>query len=168
MKANEHLNSLETKLALCSNPAWLFGLNDRCQRHGQDFAEELRKTVNSLEQKKAMAKSRVEAARVVLGGVEPGLADSALESYSSGYGVRLMRRAPKERHSDQVAARNAIIQANATMSTRDICRRLDGASIQIPDTWTKKFAELNTWEKAYLHETCQKLVHKLISEAKRK
>jgi hypothetical protein len=65
-----------------------------------------------------------------------------------------------------VAFRNAVIRQAAPLSQKAICKRLDLYGAKLPETITRDFPKVQTWEDAYRDKRCRKRIAKLISDAK--
>jgi hypothetical protein len=87
-------------------------------------------------------------------------------------GLRPRRLPPGRRRDPLIHARNTLIRTLKNLSDPEICRRLDGElpqhggpSLGLPENWSEKYG-VNSYEQAYKHRDCRKLVQKLIAAAK--
>lgn len=168
VRLRESLEGVNEELRMCNDATWLYRFLGTCRRKNQDFEKRLRRKVKNLEKNRRILEEREASLRTRLQGVDPSLSKAA----HSLVGARLlhdyMNSALALRKSgDEVLRRNAIIAKHLEFGSRELCRRFEYECIPLRESWKHNFHGVNSWFSAYENKRCRKLIHKMISKAKR-
>jgi hypothetical protein len=168
LRLRKSLEAVKEKLRMCNEPMWLFQFARKCRRQNRDFEKQLCELVDSLERARRLLEDRERAVCSKLQGVDPYL----FEATHTLVGAKLLRNyanslEAQPKSGGDVLRRNEIIRKNQALRSLELCKRFDLESIQMPEWWEKKLAGKPSWLAAYNNTTCRKLIHKMISVAKR-
>lgn len=164
---HRHLGDVKAKLRLCNEAGWLFEFTKRCQQQEKEFDKEIRLVAEGLEKSKASLEGQFEKLYSQLEAIDPSLVQLAhtLAGAQLPYGYRESSFAGGK-SSIPVLKRNWVIEENPSLRSHELCKRFDAEEIPIPERWRERFS-VDSWSSAYENEDCKKLIHKMISEARR-
>jgi hypothetical protein len=163
----KHLGDVNAKLRLCNELGWLFEFAKKCQQQEKDCEKEIRLLVDGLEKSKAWLEDQFEKLYSQLGAIDPSLVQPAhtLAGAQLPYGYQESSSAAGK-SSIAVLKRNWVIETKSSLGSHELCKRFDAEEIPIPEPWRVRFS-VDSWSSAYENEVCKKLIHKMISEARR-
>ena len=163
----KRLGDVKTKLRLCNEAGWLFEFTKKCQQQEKQFETEIRLFVDGLEKSKAWLEGQFEKLYSQLEAIDPSLVQltHTLAGAQLPYGYREVSFAVGK-SSIEVLKRNWVIEGNPSLRSCELCKRFDVEEIPIPEHWRQRFL-VDSWSSAYENEVCKKLIHKMISEARR-
>jgi hypothetical protein len=167
-RLRKRLELNRAKLCKCNDALWLFRYSDQCRRHGKNFEEELQFLVDGLEKERGILEEKEKVMCSQLEQVDPTFfqvchtlagARWLLEYGAASIGAQTL--------IDYVLKRRAIIARYPHLDSFELCLRFDLENLPVPEDWTAKFCDVNSWETAYKNKICRNRIHKMISQDKR-
>jgi hypothetical protein len=168
-RLQKHLDIVHTSLGLCNDHAWLFKFAEECKRQNKDFEKELRLLANSLEESKAILERQIGEICSKMDDVDPALlrVSNTLVNPRMLYAYEAACFSSKKSEI-AVLKRSALIAKYPHLRSRELCVRFDAENVPVPEKWTERFSEIDSWKMAYKNRICRKRIHKMICVAKRK
>lgn len=160
----KELADIEGKLRSCNDPARLAEFAIWCSTKKVDFSSKLRQLAAKLETQQSQL-------LVKLSEIDEQLDQEDLVQWEVDPRPSLClvpQRLRSKKCDPSLIKRDAIIEANCSCSTEEICRTLDDSAVGgeitdwMPTSWYRDY-EVQTFFQAYRHQRLRNRVHKWIS-----